>query len=111
MSNLTKPIATPNNTFANLKTLLKAAGFNGDRVSSLRIFNDDAAVLVYIHATDNGTAAPSTGTDGWPIGSAAGGTGKTFLAEKGSNQEFLDIGTCWIFTASVINIKVLVIGS
>jgi hypothetical protein len=69
----TKPINTPNNTFANLGTLLRAAGFNGGgRLTKLQIYNPDATRLVYIHLTEDGQTAPGTGTDGWPIGVAAG---------------------------------------
>jgi hypothetical protein len=113
MSNFTKPISTPNNTFANLKTLMKAAQptFVADRLMSLGIFNPDGAVLLYIHLTDNGQTSPVTGTDGWPIGGAAGAADKTFYANQGANNAFLDYGTVWIFTASVIVVKVIAVGA
>lgn len=110
MANFAKPITV--NGFVNLLTAMKAAGYQGSGiVSSLGIFNSDAGVLCYLHLTDNGVTAPGTGTDGWPIGAAAGGTGATFFSDRGGNRSSVDLGTTYLYTPSSIPIKVIAVGA
>lgn len=109
MPNFSGPVNTANG-FANLGTLLKTAGFTGGgRLSKLSIFNPDATRLVYIHLANSGTTAPGTGTDGWPIGVAAGGVATSFSSEIASGG--IDLNTVWIYATAVFAIKVLAIGN
>lgn len=107
---LTKPI-TVNGT-VNLLTIMRAAGWTGGPVvSNLRIYNASASVLAYVHLTEGGVTGPSTGTDGWPIGGAAGAAGSTFEASRNGDMATLDMATTWIHTPSSIVLKFLAVGS
>jgi hypothetical protein len=70
-------------------------------------------VLAYIHLTDQGVTgtAPSTGTDGWPIGGAAGAVENKFIFTKGDMAPGIDLNTVWIHFPSSINVKILVAGN
>jgi hypothetical protein len=110
MSQFTKPLATVNG-FANLLTLMQAAGYTGTAQGHyLRIENDNAG-LVYIHLTNNGSVAPAVAADGIPIANGAGAVQKFF--EVGSvtgDDGFIDLAGIWIGAGAVINIKVAAIG-
>lgn len=100
------------NGSVNLATAMRAAGYTGSGIiSSLAIFNPSAAVPLYVHLTNNGSTAPVTGTDGWPVGAGASDVGPAFYADRGANQSSLDIGTTWLYTASSIDIKVIAVGT
>jgi hypothetical protein len=108
MSQFTKPISFTGGTWSNLLTRMQALGYKGGgRVSTLNIFNGDAANLIYLHLTDNGSTSPSTGTDGWPIGGAATASGKTFGSDSGT----FDLGTAWVYAAVTVSATVMVTGS
>lgn len=112
MSNFVGAITTGANAFINLGTAMRTAGYvGGGVVSSGRLFNPDAAVLVYIHPSESGTTAPSTGTAGWPIGAGAAAAGNTFVFERGAGHASIDIGTTWLFTSAAIVIKVIASGA
>jgi hypothetical protein len=106
----TKPVTV--NGWQRLSTVMQTAGYSGSNlVSSIGFFNPDGTNLVYLHLTDNGVTNPATGTDGWPIGSAAGGAGNTFFSSRDANQSSLDLGTTWIFTATSVTFKILAVGN
>jgi hypothetical protein len=112
MANFTKPISFTGGTWSNLLTRMRTAGYQGGgNVSSLGIHNADAALLLYLHLTDNGSTNPATGTDGWVIGAGAGGAGATFFSDRGANSSSLDLGTTWIYAPTTVTAKVMAIGS
>lgn len=118
MAGITKVIPTING-WVNLGTALRTAGLSqgaGLSFSSLRILNLDATNLAYVHLTEQGPtvgASPAglTGTDGWPIGTAAGNAGNNITFERGSMGPGADANQIWIFAAAVFNIKVLAFGT
>lgn len=100
----------------NLGAAMRAAGYGGGGiVSSLRIYNPSATVILYIHATNNGTTPPDVGdgTKGWPVSAGAGtlASSNVFQSDRGSNPSSIDIGTTWLYTASSIDVIVMAIGS
>jgi hypothetical protein len=114
MPGITKPINTANG-WVNLGTALRTAGLSqsvGLVMSELKLLNLDATNLAYVHLTEQGPtvgAAPSglTGTDGWPIGVAAGNAGNSISLTRGSMGPGVDANQVWIFAAAVFAIKVL----
>ena len=64
--------------------------------SSLRIHNPHATIIAYVHLMPTGSGAPAAGTEGWPIGGAAGAASKTFESDEGS----IDLNRVYIHTPS-----------
>jgi hypothetical protein len=118
MAGITKPINTVNG-WLNLGTALRTAGYGqgaGLSLTELKILNLDATNLAYIHLTDQGPtvgASPAglTGTDGWPIGVAAGNAGNSLSLLRGSSGPGVDANQVWIFASAVFAIKVLAFGT
>lgn len=100
MPNLSKTISV--NGWQNVKTLLAANGFTGDRVFRLVIINNNAG-LAYLHYSNSGTTAPSTATDGIPIATA--GAPSSMYSDDNA-----DLSVLWINTAAATNITFAVKG-
>jgi hypothetical protein len=113
MASFTKPISFTGGVWANLLQKMQAAGYKGSGiVSSLGIHNADAALLIYLHLTDNGSVSPTTGTDGWAIGATGGGgAGPTFFSDRGGNMSSLDLASAWVFAPTTVSVKVMAVGA
>jgi hypothetical protein len=100
------------NGSANLLAALRTAGYAGNPAArGLKIFNPSNATALYVHQTDNGSTAPGTGTDGWPVGGAATDSGKTLDLAEDNGGGLVDLGTTWLYTGGAIDIKVIVTGA
>jgi hypothetical protein len=109
----TKKISTANG-WNNLGALLRTAGYDGGGiVSSIAIMNHGgAAVTAYLHLTNNGNSTSGlTAADGWPITQGADDPTKAFYSDRGANMASLDIGTTWINTVGVVELKIIITGS
>ena len=101
----TKPVNTING-FINLGTVMRAAGYTGNgHVSKLLIFNPQASDLIYVHLTENSTTAPTTKTDGIPVGA-----GSTAIGTSLSIDTAIDITSVYIAATGVVAIKVAAAG-
>ena len=100
--NITKPITV--NGFTNLYAVLKTAGYNGAArlETGATLFNDDGAIITYIHFNDSSATPPSTGTDGIPFGAASSSSPSFTLPAK------TDLSTVWLYAASSVSIKAAV---
>jgi hypothetical protein len=96
------------NGFVNLGAALAAAGFPGPNSAGyMRIHNPNAGV-VYVHLTNNGLTAPSTGADGFPI-STASESDIFEISQGGSTQgSHIDVGTTWLYAAAPTDVIVAV---
>ncbi len=98
------------NGFTNLGAALRTAGYNGGSTPSmLVIYNTSGTVPVYLHVTDVNVTTGLTGTDGLPI--LINAPSDVFTSDRGSGLSSLDLNNTFLFTASAVNVKVLVIGT
>lgn len=101
MANLTDVISVDG--WANIYTILKAAGYDGTPVAKKLTIINEGAVATYLHFTSNGATAPSTAADG--VGDiSSGGSGTSYT------EEDVNLGGAWINTAAAADITFRVQG-
>ena len=107
MSQKTVEIAV--NGFVNLGALLTAAGYLGQYNASSLLIVSANAEPVYVHLTDNGNVSPAVGIKGVPVGNAA--PSKEFRFQQEMPEQFLDLGTTWLYSGAPVFVIVTVLAA